>query len=98
MQLMSLYLPLATEIVKLKHMDNEIDKNLTKPAELDKLPLKQNPHAVRGNGERKLEVAIGIEVRALRKQLGINVSDLAHSSGLSLGMLSKIENGLTSLR
>jgi transcriptional regulator with XRE-family HTH domain len=61
-----------------------------------KLPLKQNPHAVRGDGERKLEVAIGLEVRMLRKQLGITVSDLAESSGLSLGMLSKIENGLTS--
>ena len=61
-----------------------------------KLPLKQNPHAVRGYGERRLEVAIGIEVRTLRKQLGITVADLAENSDLSVGMLSKIENGLTS--
>lgn len=61
-----------------------------------KLPLKQNPHALRGDVERRLEVAIGREVRAMRKQLGITVSDLAESSGLSVGMLSKIENGLTS--
>ncbi len=61
-----------------------------------KLPLKQNPHALRGDGERRLEVAIGREVRALRKQLGITVADLAENSDLSVGMLSKIENGLTS--
>lgn len=59
-------------------------------------PLKQNPHAVRVGTERKLEVAIGREIRALRKQIGITVSDLADNSDLSVGMLSKIENGLTS--
>lgn len=67
----------------------------TKPSEL-KLPLKQNPHALRGDTERRLEVAIGREIRILRKQLGITVADLADNSGLSVGMLSKIENGLTS--
>ena len=61
-----------------------------------KMPLKQNPHAVRGDTERRLEVAIGREIRALRKQLDITVAELAESCGLSLGMLSKIENGLTS--
>jgi len=61
-----------------------------------KLSLKQNPHAVRGDKERQLEVAIGREVRLLRKSIGITVADLATSCGLSVGMLSKIENGLTS--
>ena len=61
-----------------------------------KVPLKQNPHAVRGDNERWLEVAIGREVRALPKQIGITVADLAEGCGLSVGMLSKIENGLTS--
>lgn len=61
-----------------------------------KTPLKQNPHAVRGDKERRLEVAIGHEVRALRKQMNITVADLADGCGLSVGMLSKIENGLTS--
>jgi len=64
--------------------------------DLVKLSLKQNPHAVRGDKERKLEVAIGREVRLLRKSIGITVADLAASCGLSVGMLSKIENGLTS--
>ena len=58
--------------------------------------LKQNPHAIRGDTERRLEVAIGREVRDLRKHNGITVSELAEASGLSVGMLSKIENGLTS--
>ena len=58
-----------------------------------KLPLKQDPHSLRGDTERRLEVAIGREVRTIRKQLGITVADLADSSGLSVGMLSKIENG-----
>ena len=78
---------------------NVRDQELTEtvlPDNSSKLPLKQDPHAVRGDAERKLEVAIGLEVRTLRKQLGITVSELAESSALSLGMLSKIENGLTS--
>lgn len=56
----------------------------------------QDPHAVRDMRENVLEVAIGHEVRALRKKLGITVADLAVTTGLSLGMLSKIENGITS--
>jgi transcriptional regulator with XRE-family HTH domain len=48
------------------------------------------PEVVR---ERSLEVAIGVEVRALRRQLDLSVHALAEASGLSVGMLSKIENG-----
>lgn len=59
-------------------------------------PLMQNPHAVRDAREKVLEVAIGREVRAFRKKLGITVADLAQATNLSLGMLSKIENGITS--
>jgi transcriptional regulator with XRE-family HTH domain len=56
----------------------------------------QDPHALTGARDNVLEVAIGREVRAFRKKLGITVSDLARATGLSLGMLSKIENGVTS--
>lgn len=55
--------------------------------------LAQNPHDLREPKENNLEMAIGHEVRAFRKRLGITVSDLASATGLSLGMLSKIENG-----
>jgi len=58
--------------------------------------LKQNPHALRDTRENVLEVAIGREVRAFRKKLGITVADLATATNISLGMLSKIENGNTS--
>ena len=59
-------------------------------------PLKQNPHSVREKAEKVLEVAIGREVRAFRRKKGITVADLSQSTGLSIGMLSKIENGNTS--
>lgn len=59
-------------------------------------PLHQDPHAIRDTREKVLEVAIGHEVRAFRKKLGITVADLAATTNISLGMLSKIENGITS--
>lgn len=40
-----------------------------------------------------LEQALGVQVRALRRQLDLTVSDLAGAAGISVGMLSKIENG-----
>ncbi len=58
-------------------------------------PLGQDPHRVR-QGERGLEAAIGREVRAHRRAMGMTVADLAQATGLSSGMLSKIENGLAS--
>lgn len=59
--------------------------------------LTQDPHAVDSTEREKvLEVAIGREVRAFRLQQGLTVADLAASTGLSIGMLSKIENGNTS--
>lgn len=61
-----------------------------------KVPLSQNPHLVREEREKVLEVAIGREVRGYRHQKGMTVADLAQATGLSIGMLSKIENGNTS--
>lgn len=55
--------------------------------------LKQDPHRVHEERENVLEVAIGREVRAFRHQAGMTVADLAKRTGLSIGMLSKIENG-----
>ena len=59
--------------------------------------LTQDPHSTReGEREKVLEVAIGREVRAFRRQQEITVAELAGITGLSIGMLSKIENGNTS--
>ena len=58
--------------------------------------LRQNPHRIRESREKVLEVAIGREVRAYRKKKNITVADLSETTGLSIGMLSKIENGNTS--
>jgi len=57
--------------------------------------LDQDPHSL-DDGGRDLEAAIGSQVRAQRKKLGMTVGELASLAGLSNGMLSKIENGLTS--
>src|SRR5712692_5691268 len=40
-----------------------------------------------------IEASIGAEVRRLRKSLDLTVAGLAATSGMSTGMLSKIENG-----
>lgn len=42
---------------------------------------------------RTLERALGVQIRALRRQHDLSVSDLAGAAGISTGMLSKIENG-----
>jgi transcriptional regulator with XRE-family HTH domain len=56
----------------------------------------QDPHGLVGSHVHRLEVAIGREVRTFRKKLEMTVADLAKLAGLSAGMLSKIENGVTS--
>ncbi len=48
------------------------------------------------SGDGVLEVAIGRQVRHYRTKLGMTVAELARQAELSQGMLSKIENGLTS--
>jgi len=58
--------------------------------------LQQDPHGVREQREKVLEVAIGREVRAFRRKQEITVAGLSATTGLSIGMLSKIENGNTS--
>jgi len=72
-----------------------------KPVQAPNLPkgkpaFEQDPHRVREVAERTLEAAIGREVRNLRQQHGMTVADLAAVTGLSIGMLSKTENGNTS--
>lgn len=58
--------------------------------------LTQDPHQTHAPVSNVLEVAIGREVRDLRKSMDMTVADLAGATGLSVGMLSKIENGATS--
>lgn len=58
--------------------------------------LSQNPHKTDKNQEKVLEIAIGRAVRNFRKQAGKTGAELAKDTGLSVGMLSKIENGVTS--
>jgi transcriptional regulator with XRE-family HTH domain len=52
--------------------------------------------AYSGARENELEIAIGRQVHAFRIKHNMTVTELAKQAGLSPGMLSKIENGLTS--
>jgi DNA-binding XRE family transcriptional regulator len=78
-----------------------------KPAKIIKAPLQEallqagmppvEEYATGSNAagvsDMTLEQAIGVQVRQLRRRLGITVSELAAAANLSGGMLSKIENG-----
>lgn len=78
------------------HLDDR-GMNVAKPAARPNAKLTQDPHRVRQDEREKvLEVAIGRELRAHRRQKQITVAELAQMTGLSIGMLSKIENGNTS--
>ena len=68
----------------------------TKTLAMNATILNQDPHRIRERREKVLEVAIGREVRAHRRKQEITVAELSASTGLSIGMLSKIENGNTS--
>lgn len=59
-------------------------------------PAFQDPHTIGGASGNRLEKAIGREVRAFRRKLDMTVVELAGLASLSAGMLSKIENGVTS--
>lgn len=62
-------------------------------------PRRESPQSAVSLADRRhhtLEMSIGREIRRLRKKYGMTVIALANQAGLSSGMLSKIENGLTS--
>lgn len=46
-------------------------------------------------GEKQLELAVGSQIRAFRTQLKMTAGEVAKQAGLSQGMLSKIERGVT---
>lgn len=69
------------------------------PSESDKTApaaLRQDPHQLRDKGERNLGAAIGRALRSIRLQQSLTVAELSLRTNISIGMLSKIENGVTS--
>ncbi len=60
------------------------------------IKLTQDPHRSGQSREKVLEIAIGHEVRSFRQQQNMTVAEFAKLTNLSIGMLSKLENGLTS--
>jgi transcriptional regulator with XRE-family HTH domain len=85
-------------------LDDEITtKKLTasgaEPRERVGAPRRESRQSAVSLADRRhhtLEMSIGREIRRLRKKYGMTVIALANQAGLSSGMLSKIENGLTS--
>ena len=67
-----------------------------KRSEVAKDASETGSNAPSSSGRRTVEEAVGARVRALRKQLDMTVAELAGQAGLSVGMLSKIENAQTS--
>lgn len=61
-----------------------------------KTVLSQDPHNTAQFREKALEVAIGRQVRALRKQRDWTIAQFAAEMDVSEGMVSKIENGQVS--
>ena len=64
----------------------------------DQRPAEDNGDYLTGSNapatnERVLERALGSQIRALRRQQDLSGADLASAAGISLGMMSKIENG-----
>jgi transcriptional regulator with XRE-family HTH domain len=72
--------------VATKHKNGQANKNGAEPA----------APGASASQSQTLEAAIGNQVRTLRKRNDMTVMDLAHQAGLSISMLSKIENGGTS--
>jgi len=56
---------------------------------------RQDPAHVQAS-ENALEKAIGRQAKRYRRELGLTITDMCTRTGLSAGMLSKIENGNTS--
>jgi transcriptional regulator with XRE-family HTH domain len=68
---------------------------MKKPNENDQ-ELKTGSLAPSEAPAQSLEAGIGAEVHRLRKSLDLTITELAAASGVSAGMLSKIENGAIS--
>lgn len=68
----------------------------TESADVEKAGESQPEESSDGKPLNHLEVAIGRQVRSFRQELDMTLVDLAKTAGLSRGMLSKIENGMTS--
>ena len=81
-----------------KHPERKAERRgaVPEPAAKPPPPAFQDPHGLVGSKDGSLETAIGREVREFRKRQEMTVAELAKLADLSAGMLSKIENGMTS--
>ncbi len=71
-------------------------KEVEPPGRGPDLELKTGSNAPEQSASLSIAVAIGTQVRNLRRKLDLTGTELAEQAGLSAGMLSKIENGAVS--
>ena len=57
--------------------------------------FQQDPHETADFAENNLQAAIGRQLRNIRLEKKLTISQLSQETGISNGMLSKIENGRT---
>ncbi|MDT4815878.1 helix-turn-helix protein [compost metagenome] len=70
--------------------------NLARPARHAADSLRQ-AKLQSGRPESAVDLWLGQQLRQLRKQQGRSLADVAHACGISLGLLSQIERGLSSV-
>jgi ribosome-binding protein aMBF1 (putative translation factor) len=78
--------------------DNKPDKTgtISRSARGRNRPPRKQVEFPMTDQDRRLQSAIGREVRALRREQKKTIAELSAASGLSMSMLSKIENGVIS--
>jgi transcriptional regulator with XRE-family HTH domain len=64
-----------------------------KAASLESADLATGSNAPAADPPRTLEKALGLQIRMLRRERELSVADLASAAKISIGMMSKIENG-----
>ena len=70
------------------------ERHKIKPSSTDdSLPLTTVSNAPAEDTSNALEKALGLQVRMLRRERELSAADLANAAGISVGMMSKIENG-----
>ncbi|MEO5325993.1 XRE family transcriptional regulator [Mesorhizobium sp. CC13] len=87
---------MSTTVVRARPKDLRARAGAVASLKAASASLHQDPHALSGPGENRLQLAIGREVRACRRRHGMTATELAGAANISISMMSKIENGVIS--
>jgi transcriptional regulator with XRE-family HTH domain len=71
-------------------------KKASKPTPADEIDGQKTGSSAPPAADRALEIALGNQIRNIRRKQDLSVADLASAASISNGMMSKIENGAIS--